>query len=144
VSEPAAAIDGTGPETERVAAWTCLRRIFHAWRDGRPLDMRPSLDEDMVMVLPGQGGRVTGADAVLEGYVAFCGAARIERMDVSARQLDVLGEGAVASYDYALAYARQGRRWLATGRDLWVLARRAGEWKAVWRTMLDLSERELD
>ena len=144
MTEPLPHIGGTGSEAERAAAWECMRRIFRAWRDGRPTDMRPSLDEDMVMVLPGQGERVRGVDAVLEGYVAFCGEARIERMDVSERQLDVVGEVAVASYGYALAYARQGRRWLARGRDQWVLARRAGEWKAVWRTMLDLSERELD
>jgi hypothetical protein len=49
----------------------------------------------------------------------------------------------VASYAYAMTYCRGGRRFHATGRDQWVLEKRAGARLAVWRTTLELDEREL-
>ena len=56
---------GTGPEEDRMEAWEVMLGIFHAWRDGRPRDMRPLLDDDVVMVLPGSGDRIGGAEAML-------------------------------------------------------------------------------
>jgi len=54
--------------------------------------------------------------------------------------VDVVGDQAIASYDYRMTYRRDGRRYRASGRDLWVFARQDGRWRAVWRTMPDLSE----
>lgn len=51
---------------------------------------------------------------------------------------------AEASYDYGMCYVRGGRDDRAEGRDLWVLEKEGGEWRAVWRTMLELREQELE
>jgi len=117
-----------------------MRGIFRAWRDGRPADMKPHLDEGIVMVFPGSGERVQGAAAMLAGFEAFVARAVTESVDVVDRQVDVVGDQAIASYDYRMTYRRDGRRYRASGRDLWVFARQDGRWRAVWRTMLDLSE----
>jgi uncharacterized protein (TIGR02246 family) len=135
---------GTGPEKDRMEAWEVMRGIFRAWRDGRPRDMRPLLDDDVVMVFPGSGDRVEGAEAMLAGFEAFVSQATTEHVDVTDRQVDVVGDQAIATYAYGITYRRGGRRWRATGRDLWILARRNGPWQAVWRTMLDLAEEALD
>lgn len=120
-----------------------MRGIFRAWRDGRPADMRPHLDDGIVMVFPGSGERVQGAAAMLAGFETFVARAVTESVDVVDRQVDVVGDQAIASYDYRMTYRRDGQRYRASGRDLWVLARQDGRWRAVWRTMLDLSEEVL-
>lgn len=136
------ALGGSGPAGERAAAWEVVRGIFSAWRHGRPEEMRPFLHDDMVMVFFQSGERAIGADAVLEGFVAFSATAVTEHMEARERQVDVVGNTAVASYAYALSYLRDGRQFHATGRDLWVLQKSAGQWRAAWRTMLELEERE--
>jgi ketosteroid isomerase-like protein len=135
---------GTGPEEDRMEAWEVMLGIFHAWRDGRPRDMRPLLDDDVVMVLPGSGDRIEGAEAMLAGFEAFVSQAAIEHVDVTDRQVDVVGDQAIATYAYGITYRREGWRWRATGRDMWILSRRSGGWQAVWRTMLDLAEEALE
>ena len=137
-------VRGNGPAEDRAAAWEVMRAIFRAWRDGHPGDMRPHLDAGIVMVLPGSGERVQGADAMLAGFEAFAAEAFTETVDVVDRQLDVVGDQAVASYAYGITYRRGGQRFRASGRDLWILGRRDGRWLAVWRTMLDLAEECLD
>ena len=134
---------GAGPEGERAAAWEVMRCIFRAWRDGRPEDMRAYLDADVVMVFPGSAERTQGADAMLAGFKAFAEQAVTEGVEVTDRQVDVVGEQAIASYAYRITYRRDGRRWRASGRDMWILARREERWRAVWRTMLDLAESEV-
>ena len=135
---------GNGPAEERAAAWEVMRAIFRAWRDGRPTDMRPHLDPEIVMVFPGSGERVQGAEAMLAGFEAFAAQAVTETVDVRHRQVDVVGDQALARYAYGITYRRDGRRFRATGRDLWILGWRGGRWLAVWRTMLDLAEERLD
>ncbi|PYQ46356.1 MAG: hypothetical protein DMF78_26525 [Acidobacteria bacterium] len=55
-------------------------------------------------------------------------------------KIDVAGETAVVSLRYEMLYERSGKRYRATGRDLWVFERDGPAWLAVWRTMLDLDE----
>jgi hypothetical protein len=136
-------VAGAGPLQDRTRAWEVVRQIFLAWREGRPADMRPLLHDDMVMVFPGNAERAEGAEAVLEGFIAFCAQAIAERVEARDRQLDVVGQTAVASYAYAMTYARGSRRFRAMGRDQWVLQKQRGSWLAVWRTMLELEEQEL-
>jgi ketosteroid isomerase-like protein len=136
-------VAGAGPAQDRREAWGVVRSIFRSWRDGRPGDMQPLLHADMVMVFPGNGERAEGADAVMAGFIAFCAEAVAERVEAHDRQLDVVGHTAVASYAYAMTYVRGGRRFRASGRDQWVLEKAQGAWLAVWRTMLELEEREL-
>jgi hypothetical protein len=50
---------------------------------------------------------------------------------------------AIASFAFAVVYERAGERYRSTGRDLWVFSRADGVWRAVYRTMLDVSEEPL-
>jgi ketosteroid isomerase-like protein len=124
-------VAGAGPEQDRSAAWKVVRAIFRAWRAGRPAEMQPLLHDDMVMVFPATAERAEGAGAVLEGFIAFCAEAVTEEVEARDRQLDVVGQTAVASYAYAMTYTRGGRRFRATGRDQWVLQNSDGAWLAV-------------
>jgi uncharacterized protein (TIGR02246 family) len=136
-------VSGAGPDQARHDAWEVVRTIFRAWRERRPQDMRPLLHPDIVMVFPGSAERASGVDAVMEGFIAFSAEAEPERVEARDRQLDVIGNTAIASYVYTLIFTRAGHRYRASGRDQWVLEKQDGAWRAVWRTMLDLEGREL-
>ena len=92
------------------------------------------------MAYPGFAGRASGRDTMIAGFVDFCENAKVHDYKAIDREVDVVGEAAVATFKFEMIYEREGVRYRATGRDLWVFSRVIDRWKAVWRTMLDLNE----
>ena len=117
-----------------------MRRINGAWLDGRVEDLGPMLHPEIVMVFPGFAGRVQGREEFLAGFHDFRLNARVHNFSDRDLQLDVAGDTAVVSYEYEMVYERAGKRYRASGRDLWVFQRQDEAWIAVWRTMVDLKE----
>jgi len=120
-----------------------IQRINRVWLDRRPQDLEALLHPDVIMVFPGFGGRSQGAHAMIAGFEDFCTHAKLHEFDESDLQVDVVGDTAAASFAFTMIYERDGRRYRSTGRDLWMFGKEGGEWKAHWRTMLDLKEQEL-
>ena len=116
-----------------------LAAINRAWRENRPLEMRAHLDPNVTMVLPGFRGQVVGRDALLASFVEFSANARVLEYRESDKQIQIIGGCAVASFRFEMVYERPGYRERSSGRDLWVFQRTRGKWRAVWRTMLDLT-----
>jgi hypothetical protein len=126
--------------TEAAKVRETLDLINRAWLDKQPRRLEPFLDEQIVMVVPGFVARSTGAKSFIEGFVDFCANATVHRYDEGDLQIDVIGETAIASFTFEMIYERGGGKYLCKGRDLWIFSKVAGEWKAVWRTMLDVTE----
>jgi ketosteroid isomerase-like protein len=116
-----------------------LSSINQAWLEGRPRDLEPYFDPKLVLLLPG-GSRVEGREALVQSFVDMRENARVHGFEESDRQVDVFGDTAVASFAFVLVYEREGMKYRATGRDLWVFSRGDGGWQAVYRTMLNLAE----
>ncbi len=134
-------IDDNGRTNEIEQVSTLVDRINEAWVAGRLDELAELVDDDIVMVFPGFEGRSEGKPAFVAGFEDFVENAELERFEESDRQIDVKGDAAVASFAFEIVYGREGRRYLSTGRDLWVFARRDAGWRPVWRTMLDVGER---
>ncbi|HYO16611.1 MAG TPA: nuclear transport factor 2 family protein [Thermoanaerobaculia bacterium] len=130
---------GTDSDGEEVLA--ILRRINSASTEGRPGDLPPLFHPEITMVFPCFAGRAHGREAVMAGFTDFCENARVHLFHETDHQVDVVGGTAVASFTFEMVYERAGERCRSTGRDLWVFARWDGEWRAVWRTMLDVAEK---
>jgi hypothetical protein len=128
-------------QATRNAVADALQRINRTWLEGRPQEMAPFLHPDIVMAFPGFNGRAQGRDAFVAGFVEFCQCADMEEYGESDLQIDVTAGTAVATYSFDMIYERENVRYQATGRDLWVFARHDAEWLAVWRTMLDVTEK---
>lgn len=127
-----------GNERERVAA--AMRKINETWLAGRVDDLAALVHADIVIVLPGLGGRAQGRDGFLAGFRDFCENARVHDFRPEDEQVDVVGRTGVASFRYEMLYERSGQRYRATGRDVWVFERHEQGWLAVWRAMLDMNE----
>jgi hypothetical protein len=126
--------------TDRTSIVAAMDGINCAWLDRRPADIGPRLHPDVTMVFPGFGGRTTGRDALVAGFADFCMNASVHEYREGDRHVDVAGDTAVVSFPYEMVYERDAAKYRCAGRDLWVFARSGGEWLAVWRTMLDLTE----
>lgn len=117
-----------------------LAAINNAWRSGQPSAMSEHLHPSITMALPGFAGTIVGRETLLASFVEFCTNARVLEYAESEEQIQVIGNVAVATYQFAMLYERAAYRERSTGRDVWVFERSGGKWIAVWRTMLDLHE----
>ena len=117
-----------------------LSAINQAWRTNTPLTMSQHLHPDIVMKFPGFSGEVVGRDALLASFVEFCTNARVLEYQESNEQISVIGDCAVASFQFEMLYERAKYRERSKGRDLWVFQCISGKWVAVWRTMMELEE----
>jgi len=114
-----------------------LAALSAAWRERRYDDLRDVLAEDMVFALPGFGGRLEGASAVVASYREFMERATLTAYEESPPTVDVWGETAVASFRWEMAWLAGGVPNRGAGHDVFIF-RRAGPgapWRAVWRTM---------
>ncbi len=120
-----------------------IRSINRAWLEGRVTDLKPFFHPEIVMVFPGFNGRASGNDAMMASFADFCTNAELHDYSESDLQVDVTGDSAVATFAFKMVYARDGRTYCSTGRDLWVFSRAHETWIATWRTMLDMQEDEI-
>lgn len=95
------------------------------------------------MVFPEFAGRSSGADAMIAGFVEFCNSSTVLEFEATDVEVDVVGSAAVVSYSFSVTYDRGSQRYKSRGRDLWVFGKVGAEWKASWRTMLDLHDEEV-
>lgn len=114
---------------ETVAALT------RAWLDGRYEDLAGYFDPDVVLMPPGFTARVVGREACVQSYRDFGAAATIHEFTPAPPQVDVWGDTAVAVCPFSIVYEMQGATYDERGVDLLVLAREAGAWRVVFRTM---------
>jgi ketosteroid isomerase-like protein len=125
-------------DAERVE--NLIHLINSAWREGRPDDLTTLFHPDIVMVFPNFSGRSNGSSAMVAGFKDFSENAHVHEYDESDFQIDVIGNSAIASFSFVMIYERDGSKYRSTGRDLWVFSKSDLEWKATWRTMLDIHE----
>src|SRR5437870_4876197 len=129
-------------ESNREDAATAMRQINQAWLNGQVQDLAPMVHPEIVMVLPDFAGRIRGQEDFLAGFRDFHQNATVHEFREHDYQVDVAGDTAVATFRYDMVYERSGKRYHATGRDLWVFQKQHRTWIAVWRTMLDLEEND--
>ena len=92
------------------------------------------------MKFPGFSGEVVGRDTLLTSFVEFCTNARVLEYQEKNEQINVIGDCAVASFQFEMLYERAKYKEQSKSRDLWVFQYISGKWVAVWRTMMELEE----
>jgi len=117
-----------------------LSAINQAWRSNTPLGMSQYLHPDIIMKYPGFSGEVVGREALLASFVEFCTNAKVLEYQESNEQINVVGNCAVASFQFEMLYERAKYQEQSKGRDLWVFQCISDTWVAVWRTMMELEE----
>lgn len=113
-----------------------LAGINGTWTRGRPEDMAPYLDDDVVLVQPGFQERSEGRAAALASYREFVEQAATRDYRESDVSIRVWGDTAVATYRFAIDYEMEGRTLHDVGYDVFVLHHKGGRWRMVWRTLV--------
>ena len=125
----------SGDESARAEIIATIGRINRAWRTGRVEEMVDAFHDDVVVVQPGFGTRVSGREACVGSYAEFAAAARVLAYDESEHAVDVWGDTAVATYRFRIEYEIEGKSYLEAGHDLLVFIRASDGWRVVWRTL---------
>jgi ketosteroid isomerase-like protein len=114
-------------------AWETVRRISAAWLEGQ-FERLDDLFHDRVVIAGPDGTRYAeGKEAVVESYRGFGQSATVSDYRESDGKVDVYDAVAVVSYRYDIAYSIDGQSSQETGRDVLVLEKHDGRWRAVWR-----------
>ena len=113
-----------------------VRQINAAWTQGQPERLQAYFHEAMVIVPPGFQDRVEGRSACVESYREFVQSATVQRYHESSPDIDIVGDTAVATYRFEIVYTIDTTDFQEAGRDVFVFARSAGTWLAVWRTVI--------
>lgn len=116
-----------------------LAALAKAWRTGRTQDIHALLHPSVVFVRPGFSGRAEGPAACIATYDEFLAAALVLRYEESEPTVDVVGDTAVASFRWEMAWEMGGQRSEDAGHDLYVLVRAEGRWLIAWRTLVPAS-----
>lgn len=117
-----------------------LKRINSAWTSGNVADMAECLQEDIIMAGPGFSAREQGRDTCIKGYGEFTSRTTVVEFNEHDHQVDVIGDTAVAVYDFELVYTGEDARHRSTGKDLWVMKKAGDRWQAAWRTILEVTD----
>ncbi|MEM8696972.1 MAG: nuclear transport factor 2 family protein [Pseudomonadota bacterium] len=106
------------------------------WQERRFDDLRNYLDENIVIVAPGGGARTAGIEAAIGSYREFMSRSAVTLYETSDTVITERGDTAIIEYSWVMDWTDEGTAHQAEGREILVLGRSGGEWKAVWRKQL--------
>lgn len=121
---------------EQDEAWDIVRRINQAWVQRRTEDLEALLHPAIVVAPPPPAEPVRGREACIQSYGEFALEARVLHFEEQRPAVEVFGDTAVATYDFAITYEANGTYTTERGREIFVLTWEAGRWRAVWRAQL--------
>ncbi len=108
--------------------------------------MRAYLHPEMIMQFPGFAGQSVGVDMIISGYKEYLDMASVDSFEPSEPHVEMIGDTAIVNYTDTMQYTmRDGKSYDVSGRELWVLRMNDQEqWQAIWRTMLETVETEVE
>jgi hypothetical protein len=110
--------------------------INQAWREQRFDTMTDLLDENIVMKGPELKEYGRGRQAFVQSYVQFMAQSKVIEYAESNHAVDMWGDIAVATYDWAMTYEQKGQTRIDKGHDMFVFTRSGSAWLAVFRLIL--------
>ena len=113
-----------------------VRDMDRCWIERRFDDLAAYLCADVVMVAPGGRQRSDGRDAAIAGYREFMSRCELRRFDSHGHVVTRNGDTAIVEYGWDMAWADEGMRHEAKGREILVLAHQDRGWRIVWRTQI--------
>jgi len=121
---------------EQDEAWHIVRRINQAWVQRRTEDLEALLHPAVVIAPLPPAEPVRGREACIESYRESALEARVLHFEELRPAVEVFGDAAVATYDFAITYEANGTYTTERGREIFLLTREEGRWQAVWRTQI--------
>ncbi len=103
------------------------------WVAGQAEPIAEFLHENMVICAAEGTFRAEGREVCLQSIEDFCGAATILDFDADDPAIDVVGDTAVASYNFGIRYEMSDSEYEEAGTDVLVLNRGDAGWKIIWR-----------
>lgn len=123
-------------DTTRVTIQQRLQDLNRVWVMGNPDALVEYFHEDMVIVTLDFMRRISGRQECIQTYKDFLEQASIDIYDESEPVVDVFGNTAVATYTWDIIYLMDDKRFIETGKDVFVFVYQNERWLAAWRTII--------
>ena len=122
-------------EGQRERIRTIAENLNRAWMASDWDQLKEFFREKMVMVAPGLRQRLEGRAACVRSFQEFQEQAEVQSFQEADWQIDILGETAVAIYNFEIAYKLDGELYNETGHETLLFQREGDRWLVVWRTL---------
>lgn len=127
----------TGQHVQAVCA--VLERINEVWLEADPNEIAKGLeeyfDDQAVIVGPSFAPMAHGKHQSIASFVDFRRHATIHSCTFGEPAIHMVGDTAVATSAWQLAYTMDDRLFEESGHDIYVFTNRSGAWCVVWRAM---------
>lgn len=117
-----------------------LRNMNQAWLAERYDELSDYLDDDVVMLPPGQSEPIVGADSLLESYRQFSAAAKIHHFKIEEIRIFEHPSMAMTHLKFSIDYELEENRNRETGLDICAVSTSGTKPSIVWRTVIVLDE----
>ena len=128
---------------DKISVHQVLSLINKSWLNGKPEEMNVHLNPDITMRPPGFSHNITGSSVFISSFIDFCKNSKVIEFTENDEVIDLVGNCAIATYNFEMIYETKSYRAKSKGRDFWIFEKTENSWKAVWRTMMDLEETRL-
>jgi len=137
--------DASDSAAAAAGAWATVQAVNRAWTVHRSLDsLRPHFHPRFAGIYPG-GLRLEGAEALLDSYAEFLGAATVNWYREERPTIQVYGGDmfVVVTYVYDMEYIEGGRTIRTSGHSMYSLVKEGERWLAVGQQFQPLPGRPM-
>ena len=115
-----------------------VQKINKTWSEGKPELLVNYFHEDIIFNSPDFSQKIEGKANCIESYIDFCNTSKVLLYNDKNLKVDIFDSTAIASYEFEMKYEHKGSTYHESGNDIFVFHKFENEWKAVWRSMVNM------
>jgi hypothetical protein len=108
-----------------------IKALNESWTKGDGSGLGAYFHPRMVAITPSDQDILYGRDACVKSWLGFAQQAQIRRWEELEPDVKLYGDTAIVTYYYDISFDMEGESYDQGGRDMLVLVKENGSWRAV-------------
>lgn len=122
--------------------WHTVQKLNKEWLNNKTEELAYYFHKDMVITGPNLHELAHNRAECIKSYKDFVSNAVIHGYKEYEPDVSVFAYTAIVKYKFDITYEMNGKTYVETGRDLFVMIKEEERWQAVWRTMIPIVKKD--